>query len=68
MAKRTGGKKTSFGADLIEGMKVVLAHQLHKVVPFEPALHRSRPGWLYQTRKARPHRSSAGVCIFCLST
>lgn len=26
MAKKAGGKKTKFGADLIEGMKLVLAH------------------------------------------
>ena len=38
MAKKTGAKKTSFGADLIEGMKLVLGHQrgtveLEKVWP-----------------------------------
>ncbi len=27
MRKKAGGKKSSFGADLIEGMKLVLAHQ-----------------------------------------
>ena len=27
MPKKTGAKKTSFGADLIEGIKLVLAHQ-----------------------------------------
>ena len=27
MPKKNGGKKTAFGADLIEGMKLVLAHQ-----------------------------------------
>jgi len=27
MAKKTAAKKTSFGEDLIEGMKLVLAHQ-----------------------------------------
>jgi len=27
MPKKPGAKKTTFGADLIEGMKLVLAHQ-----------------------------------------
>src|SRR5438270_7734110 len=27
MAKKTGARKTTFGADLIEGMKLVMAHQ-----------------------------------------
>ena len=31
MPTRTGAKKTTFGADLIEGMKLVLAHQRGKV-------------------------------------
>ena len=31
MLKKTGAKRTTFGADLIEGMKVVLAHQRGKV-------------------------------------
>jgi putative transcriptional regulator len=31
MRKRTAIKKATFGADLIEGMKVVLAHQRGKV-------------------------------------
>ena len=31
MAKKTGAKKSTFGADLIEGMKLVLAHQRGKV-------------------------------------
>ena len=31
MRKKTGAKKTAFGADLIEGMKLVLAHQRGKV-------------------------------------
>ena len=31
MPKKTGAKKTGFGADLIEGMKLVLAHQRGKV-------------------------------------
>jgi putative transcriptional regulator len=31
MPKKTGAKKTTFGSDLIEGMKVVLAHQRGKV-------------------------------------
>ena len=31
MAKKTGAKKTAFGADLIEGMKLVLAHQRGKM-------------------------------------
>ena len=31
MPKKTGEKKTAFGEDLIEGMKVVLAHQRGKV-------------------------------------
>ena len=31
MRKKTGARKTAFGADLIEGMKLVLAHQRGKV-------------------------------------
>ena len=31
MPKKTSAKKTSFGADLIEGMKLVLEHQRGKV-------------------------------------
>jgi putative transcriptional regulator len=31
MPKKTGGKKTSFGADLIEGVKLVRAHHRGKV-------------------------------------
>ena len=31
MRKKTGAKKTSFGEDRIEGMKLVLAHQQGKV-------------------------------------
>jgi putative transcriptional regulator len=31
MPGKTGAKKTTFGADLIEGMKLVLAHQRGKV-------------------------------------
>jgi putative transcriptional regulator len=31
MPIKTGAKKTTFGADLIEGMKLVLAHQRGKV-------------------------------------
>src|SRR3954466_14916113 len=31
MPKKTGAKKTTFGADLIEGMKLVLAHARDKV-------------------------------------
>jgi len=31
MPKKTGAKKTTFGADLIEGMKLVLAHQRGQV-------------------------------------
>ncbi len=31
MAKKTGAKKTAFGEDLIEEMKLVLAHQRGKV-------------------------------------
>jgi putative transcriptional regulator len=31
MPKKTGAKKTSVGSDLIEGMKLVLAHQRGKV-------------------------------------
>src|SRR6202140_5371979 len=31
MARKTAAKKTSFGADLIEGMKLVLAHERGKV-------------------------------------
>jgi len=31
MTRKIGAKKTSFGADLIEGMKVVLCHQRGKV-------------------------------------
>lgn len=31
MPKKTAAKKAKFGADLIEGMKVVLAHQRGKV-------------------------------------
>ena len=31
MPKKTAAKKTSFGADLIEGMKLVLAHQRGKL-------------------------------------
>ena len=31
MPKKTGAKKATFGADLIEGMKLVLAHQRGKV-------------------------------------
>lgn len=31
MPKKTGAKKTAFGADLIEGMKLVLAHDRGKV-------------------------------------
>ena len=31
MPKKTGAKKTTFGADLIEGMKLVLAHQRGKM-------------------------------------
>ena len=31
MPKKTSTKKATFGADLIEGMKLVLAHQRHKV-------------------------------------
>ena len=33
MPKKTGAKKTNFGPDLIEGMKLVLAHQQGKVAP-----------------------------------
>jgi putative transcriptional regulator len=31
MPKKTGAKKTSFGSDLIEGMKLVLKHQRDNV-------------------------------------
>jgi putative transcriptional regulator len=31
MLKKSGAKKTTFGADVIEGMKLVLAHQRGKV-------------------------------------
>src|SRR5271169_1927451 len=31
MSKKTGAKKTTLGADLIEGMKLVLAHDRGKV-------------------------------------
>jgi putative transcriptional regulator len=31
MARKTGAKKVTFGADLIEGMEVVLAHQQGRV-------------------------------------
>ncbi len=31
MPRKAAGKKTSFGADLIEGMKLLLAHQRGKV-------------------------------------
>jgi putative transcriptional regulator len=31
MPKKTGAKKTSFGAGLVEGMKLVLAHRRGKV-------------------------------------
>jgi putative transcriptional regulator len=31
MPRKTGAKETTFGADLIEGMKLVLAHQRGKV-------------------------------------
>ena len=31
MPKKTSAKKTTFGADMIEGMKLVLAHQRGKV-------------------------------------
>ena len=31
MPKKTVAKKTTFGADLIEGMKLVLAHERGKV-------------------------------------
>jgi len=31
MPKKTAAKKTTFGADLIEGMKLVLAHDRGKV-------------------------------------
>ncbi len=31
MPKKTGAKKTTFGADLIEGMKLVLAHHRGEV-------------------------------------
>src|SRR5947209_8691680 len=31
MPRKAGAKKTSFGADLIEGMKLILAHQRGKV-------------------------------------
>jgi len=31
MPKKTGAKKTAFGADLIEGMELVLAHHRGKV-------------------------------------
>jgi putative transcriptional regulator len=31
MPKKTGAKKTTFGADLIEGMKLILAHQRGQV-------------------------------------
>jgi DNA-binding transcriptional regulator YiaG len=31
MAKKAGAKKTKFGADLIEGMKLVLAHDRGEV-------------------------------------
>jgi putative transcriptional regulator len=31
MPKKTDAKKTTFGADLIDGMKVVLAHQRGKI-------------------------------------
>jgi len=31
MPKKTGVKKTTFGADMLEGMKLVLAHQRGKV-------------------------------------
>src|ERR1700686_2794155 len=31
MSKKAAAKKTTFGADLIEGMKLVLAHQRGKV-------------------------------------
>jgi putative transcriptional regulator len=31
MAKKTPAKKTAFGADLIEGMNLVLAHQQGKI-------------------------------------
>ncbi len=31
MPRRTGAKKTTFGADLVEGMRLVLAHQRGKI-------------------------------------
>jgi putative transcriptional regulator len=31
MPKKAGARKTTFGADLVEGMKLVLAHQRGKV-------------------------------------
>jgi putative transcriptional regulator len=31
MPKKTAAKKTTFGADLVEGMKLVLAHQRGKI-------------------------------------
>ncbi len=31
MPKKTGSRKTNFGADLVEGMKLVLAHQQGKL-------------------------------------
>ncbi len=31
MPKKTAAKKTTFGSELIEGMKLVLAHQQGKV-------------------------------------
>jgi hypothetical protein len=31
MPRKTGAKKTTFGADLIEGMELVLAHQRGKL-------------------------------------
>src|SRR5260370_37249543 len=31
MPKKTGAKKTTFGSDIIEGMKLVLAHQRGKI-------------------------------------
>jgi len=31
MPKKTGARKATFGADLVEGMKLVLAHQRGKV-------------------------------------
>jgi hypothetical protein len=31
MPRKAGARKTTFGADLIEGMKLVLAHQRGKI-------------------------------------